>query len=265
MSDVRTHIPFEVEYHRDYGIFEHETVDGTPVKIVSSRSWEEFSVQVRTVSENIDGYIISPELMTSPVELDHVPKMKDTIRDRLVDIRNFSRRSPWARFVIGSALFEGDTIYNGAQAFQHSQDVGRQYKRYFVGSEEQAVFATAGEEPGEVFVDPDHGLLLCSDIILAAGASITNRLQGTHGSYSERMKSIIDPQVRSLFVSACWGVPYEYHDDDKMTPEHRYQDMLERCVSQILDSYINVDEVIVADRAVEATGVAPFNAHFVRV
>lgn len=257
MSDVN----FEVDYRRAHGVHEFELRDGMPVTVLSLPTWEEY-VDTLAGLPDTQGYIASPELITSPVRLEQISDMKTEIEARAETVRELSRNHSYARLLLGTARFTNDNPkpFNGVTAFMSGQEIGWQGKAEGSWGEWEHVQSAMGV-PGEALSIKEHRLLVCAELIAAAARGIRSNPED---GYAPRAAEMIPPSARSLVVMACWGVPFDHHQGYLIAPEDRYRDALERCVSMIFERFYRVEEVVVADRAIVGHGVEPFNAHFRR-
>lgn len=72
---------YEIDYRRSPGLHRFDLADGTPLDAIAVSTWEEFE-RIFTKLEPISGYIVSPELITSPVPIDQIKQMRVTIEER---------------------------------------------------------------------------------------------------------------------------------------------------------------------------------------
>ncbi len=250
---------FEVDYRRTHGVHEFEMADGMPVTVLSAPTWEAYANMLVDLPDT-QGYIVSPELMTSPVPLDQAANMPAQIAMRAEVVRELSRNHPYARLLLGTARFTeaSKKPFNGVAAYMHGQEIGWQGKQFGVLGEWE--YFEPARSQTRAFDIATHGLLICAELMRAGARGQRN---SPSKGYAERAAESIPPSVRSLVVVSCWGVPSEPLGPVPDSPEERYKQALERSAEAIFSNYL-IDEIIVADRAIVGHGVEPFNAHFKR-
>lgn len=255
---------FVVDYRRVHGVHEFEMRDGMPVTVLSAPTWEEYEAALTELPDT-QGYIVSPEIMTSPVPLDQISSMRIDIKERDEIVREASKKHPYARLLLGTARYpniygDDQKPYNGVTAYMQGQEIGWQGKKEGSWGEWEYLRSAAGIE-SRAFAIPSHGLLVCAELMFAAARGISNNPEE---GYAPQAAEMIPPSVESVVMMSCWGVPFEYHEEYPIPPEDRYRDVLEQGVRMIFECYGRVEEIIVADRAIVGHGVEPFNAHFKR-
>lgn len=243
---------FDVRYERSHGIHEFETRDDMPVTGLSYPTWEEFADALEQLPD-VQGYIVGPELITSPVPLDLIQAMKDTVESRIEHVRNDSARRAWARTVFGTPQYvEKSLPQNAALAVFAGNIIGKHTKLEPSFSEAGLLGVDLNDHVTEAFDIPQHGAILCSDLMQAAVCS----------PYPERANELIKPSVKTLIALSCWGVPTTYTVQG--TQEEHCRSALESSVGYIFGGYPSIDEIIMVDRAIPGTNMEPFNAHFTR-
>lgn len=202
----------EVRYERTHGLHEFEMVDGTPLRSISVPTWEQYLEKLSELPEK-NGYIVSPELITSPYPLAEVPARQTQIKARTEQVRWLSEWQPTVTVLLGTATFTGAKPRNSMVAFQEGQRTGEQYKGVAFYEEEAKVFESDTEFSARVLDNPTHSLLICSDLIQVAGQAY-GRMRHDPESENPELEKRISSQATSLILAACWGLPFPQHARD---------------------------------------------------
>jgi hypothetical protein len=245
-------ISCEIDYKRSPGLHRFDLVDGTPLDAIAVSTWEEFE-RIFTELEPTNGYIISPELITSPVPIDQIKKMRATIEERIKLTQELALNHPEALVLLGSASFNEEGIArNSLVVIGNGEIKGHIDKRAVVGEEEFIHFSRE-PRPQATLLHLGHSALICSDLI---SAFVQSR-------YPYRVKhSLIHPAATSLIVSSCWATP---QDKSKLAPpleDQRFKVPLERIVKGLLANHPNLREVIIVDRQGPVKTIPPYTGHF---
>ena len=255
----------ETHFERCHGVHQYVTNDGMPITGISEPTWEKFAATLDDLPTT-DGYIISPELITSPVPLAEIAAVRTDIEERAAWVQEVSNRHPWARLLLGTATFEDQESrpYNSVVAYMGGREIGRQHK--VAGAMGEGVYMRVGFDLADMkaLSLPQHHMMLCADIIQAAGhgaaiAGDTDVLPAV----IQRYYNLIPAAARTVIVSSCWGVPPKETTETTVLETKCFK-VLTNCVETVLDTYPGVEEVIVIDRAIPEFGLEPFNARFQR-
>ncbi len=257
-----------VRYVREHGVHQFRAANGMQVTGISEPTWEDFEAVLDGLPPT-DGYIISPELITSPVPLDQVAGMQKTIEDRTEWVREISERHPWARVLLGTATFDPveKLPRSSVLAFSGGKEIGRQHKISAVRGEHELFHNDWDIEKPDTAVDNDsQRLLICSDMAAAATIGFLAE-KPDYAAISERKDRIISPAARTLIAVNCWAVPISEREIT-VSPraiESACQGLLDDTTRKIFDSFPGLKEIITVDRAIPDLGTRPFNAHFKRL
>ncbi len=258
-----------VRYVREHGVHQFQAANGTQVTGISEPSWEAFETALDELPVNTDGYIVTPELMTSPVPLDQVAGMQASIEERTEWVREVSVRHPWARILLGTATFDPaeELPRSSVLAFCDGKEIGRQHKIGAVRGEHEHFHNDWDIEKPDTAVDINsQRLLICSD--MAAAATIGFLAEKPDFAFMrERKDRIIPPAARTLIAVNCWAIPRSQREIT-VSPrviEKVCQELLNGSVRKIFDSFPALKEIITVDRAIPELGTRPFNAHFKRL
>lgn len=258
-----------IRYVREHGVHQFRVANGMEVTGISEPTWEAFEKALDNLSQKTDGYIVTPELMTSPVPLDQVAGMQATIEARTEWVRDISSRYPWARILLGTATFDRkeELPRSSVLAFFGGKEIGRQHKIGAAQDEGEYFHYDWNIEKPDTALDIDHQrLLICSDMAEAAGAAKIAS-QPNFGHRQERADRIISPTARTLIAVSCWVI-LKSEREVTASPraiENVCQESLDGVTRTIFALYPRLRELIIVDRAIPELGTRPFNAHFKRL
>jgi len=241
---------FEAKYVREYGVHQFEAIDGTPITAISEPGWPKFCESFASLPQT-GGYIVSPELITDPDKVLEIPEHKDEILDDIECAKEMSALQPHAYILLGTATFDNPFAQkprNSLLILHRGKEVGRVNKRFLLSSSEQEVFEGDVSEAPTRLPKLGHAAIICSDLLMPS-------------RYGMDSYGFINPVARTLLVSSKWASPLI--DGMKVTDE-RFKNPLEIQVGQFFESFPNLQEIIMVDRAASETGLQPFNAHFKR-
>src|SRR5579871_5952370 len=155
-------------YHRSYGVYQTELTDGTSVSSLSFPSWDEFHIALSSLPETT-GYVISPELITSPVPLTQIPGMSEVVRSRVEMVEETSNDHPRATFLLGtSSTDELGITRNSLAVVEKGRTVGHVDKRGWMWPHELDVFNRFPIRSQAKLREIGHSALICLDIASAA-------------------------------------------------------------------------------------------------
>lgn len=252
-------------FERSHDVHVFRAMDGMEITGISVPSWEEFEATLADLPLT-DGYITSPELITSPVTLDEIPGMRSVIEERTEWVREESRRHPMARILLGTATFGpgGQMPRNSVVAFVDGQEVGRQHKIQGSWGENKFFQSSGDSEENGVAVDiTGHRLLICFDLIEAANSASATTRPLSEGVRA-RANRIIPSSARTIIAVSCWGVPPLDGLNQDQT-ETICASALNRSAHGVFLHFPRLEEIIIVDRAIPEVGTRPFNAHIKRI
>ena len=235
-------------YERTHGVHSFTTTDKTSVTVISKPSWEEYYDSLQALPRDTTGYVVSPELITTPA-VAPIGTLLEQAYKRTQLVREVSTRLPDATLLLGTAYANFSKLYNSALHIENGT-VKKRHNKFHLTLPERGFFQPP-PLPERVTVSKDIGTLICADLIADAWSN--------ERYFNTASRSSV---VKRLFVLACWGVPTSFSESD----DHASQcnDTLTRGVTNIFKKYPEVQEIIMADRALPDTGIAPYNAHFTR-
>lgn len=252
---------FEADYHREYGVHQFTTTDGTIVTSLSHPSWEEFEEELCDLS-SVNGYVLSPELITLPSSLDLIHAAREKIERRVETVRELSQDHPEALILLGSATFdEAEIVRNSLVVIRNGAVEGFiDKKQATLFSEERRVFSRE-PRPQANLMATDHGAMLCSDIFGAASAAYFRK-----ESSRSVNNGILADNVKTLIFSSCWAIKHAPEIfSQPLSDEEHFRYALEDRLAALFSGYPALEEVVTADRVVGTVKTkGPFNAHFKR-
>lgn len=249
----------EVRVEREHGIHQYETLDGMQVTGISAPSWEDCEAALQTLPTT-DGYVVTPELITSPVPLDEIASLHAEVLQRIRTVREISQRHLWTRFLLGTALFNEfePRPTNSVVALMTGREIGRQHKRGASWGEAEHLHVSYDHVDGRAVDKPSHSVLVCAELGAAAALGPPDIRQRTHARV--KADQLIPPETRTIIAMSCWGVP-RHEGDTPEVVEAICGDVLGHAVTNIFEFYPNVQELIMVDRAIPEIGTQPFNFH----
>lgn len=242
---------FESDYRREYGVHSFELKDGTQVSALSFPNWEDFYQQLIDLPET-KGYVVSPELITSPSPLNEIRSQKEEIVNRTNSVAEVSAQHPDAMFLLGSASFDSsDNMRNSIVVIQNGSILGHIDKRGKMWATEAREFSRDIRQQAEL-MNLGHSALVCSDLIIEQAHTYPNR-----SPYK-----FINKDTETILLSSCWAVP-QYDDLPHPTSaDERFKKPLEFDVQQLFNRYPHLREIVMVDRAIPEVGNEPYTAHF---
>ena len=246
---------FTAQYERSVGLHNFTTVDSTPVAAVAVPTWEEFQ-QTLVDLPPTKGYVISPELITSPGYLTEIENRATEIQERTDEIQALSKQQPDALILLGTATFDRDNslVRNSLAVISDGETRGYIDKRGGMLPLENQIFSKQPRQQATL-LSAGHTALICSDIIWAM----------SFGRSDRKKNDWIPPHVETLLVSSCWAVPQSEGPTSPSLNEERFKDALERTIRKLFERYHNLKEVVMVDRVIPDSQVEPYTAQFRRV
>lgn len=239
------------DYRRRAGTHYFSTVDGVPVAAISAPNWEDFTGELEALPE-ASGYVLTPELMTATGNLADIPQKFPEIDARVAAVRSISHRHPDATVLLGTPTLDSNgRIRNSLAVIQDGKVGGYIDKRGLMWPEEERLFSAPHRQQARLR-SLGHSALICSDMINASVVAPPSR------------NALLTSDTKTLLVGSNWAIP---RSEDFCTPdsyEERFGGALTTTVDRLFLGHPNLEEVIMADRAVEGSGKAPFTAHFRR-
>jgi hypothetical protein len=243
------------DYRREPGIHRFTLSDNTPVTAIAEPSWERFQEAFSTLPAT-SGYIISPELITSPLALNETRASKAEIQAKVDIVRELSSEHPDAHILLGSASFDDeDTMRNSLHVIVDGHIRGFIDKRGIMWPVEGREFSRKLRLQSEL-KSIGHSALVCSDLITALSFGLGERVP--------KKDEYISPAAETLLVSSCWAVPQYDHLNTPRSGDERFLGPLERTITGIFQGYPNLKEVVMVDRAMPISETSPYTAHFKR-
>ncbi len=250
-----------MRYERTHGVHNFTMRDKTLLTAISAPNWPEYIEALESLPDT-KGYVVSPELITATGPLELIPRNVDVISSRGHRIEAVSRSMPGVIMLVGTATFGKPKPCVSVVTYESGLKVGQQDKKITFSKKEKGVFGFDDQQSATLNTI-GKSLLICADLIGAAGnANVAQKYNDK--TAQEKLERFISPAITSLILVSCWGVPHPHHNEGMMTREERYRGTLERCVVAVMKSCLNLQEIIMVDRAIPASGTQPYNAHFKR-
>jgi hypothetical protein len=265
---LKTQAAFSVDYQRSYGQHEFVTGNGTAVSAISAPSWETYYEKL-AASPSLGNIALSPELITTSMDPEAVAAARYEIAVREVAIKKLSLEFPQTTFVLGTAAFDSPDgrPANSQRFIVDGQVVAQNNKRFSAQLFEKLIFSMRQNDNLPTSNLSNVAGAVCSDILglTTTGSYAENILN--EGSDEPDPPAIVEDDVDTLIVSACWAVPLRCiglmgpaRDD-----ETRFRTALVGRMRKVFQMYPGINDVIVCDALPSNSKVkAPFNAHFAR-
>lgn len=239
------------DYRPEAGEHVFTTSDSVRVTAIAHPTWERF----RDTAVNLpptEGYIISPELITSIYPLDQIRDYYAQIIERVETVTELSEQHPKALILLGTATVDEEGVMrNSLAAISQGRVEGYIDKRGILSFSEAEVFSTKRREQATL-LSLGHSALVCSDIM-----SVGWR------------RGLVSSTTETLLISSCWAVPQFETPNAPTSHEERFKKPLETTVSGLFRALPRLREVIIVDRALITdetdVKVTQFTGHFSRV
>ena len=138
---------YDIQWHRQTGVFYPEQLSGTPTAGVSANTWHEYMNLIRqAAADNPAHRFISPELMTTAdMELAEIPipDQHAAVNGRLTELEKLSTSMPTAELVVGTPEYHPDGIYNSLVIIQNGTRRVLERKRTIFSSAERGTFTAS--------------------------------------------------------------------------------------------------------------------------
>ena len=238
---------YDIQWHRQTGVFYPEQLSGTPTAGVSANTWPEYMSLIRQAAvDNPTLRFVSPELMTAAgVELPEIPDQRTVVvvNDRLAELEELSTTASTAEFVVGTPEYQPDGIYNSLVIIKNGTRRILERKRTIFSSAEQGIFTASNTLQQR-----------CTRTLSAVCADLV----GYGMQYPQYPK--LPQDTRAIHASCCWATPLEEGARYAAAPdEKRYTSTMTRTLDHLFAHYPQLQQVIVVDRTPPSTAIPPLN------
>lgn len=238
---------YDIQWHRQTGVFYPEQLSGTPTAGVSANTWPEYMSLIRQAAVNNPTHryrFVSPELMTTAgVDLPEIPNQRDMVDARLAELQKLSTSMPTAELVVGTPEYHPDGIYNSLVIIQNGRRRILERKRTIFSSAEQGTF-TASNTLQQRYTRTLSAV--CADLV------------GYGIQYPQYPK--LPQDTRAIHASCCWATPLEEGARYAAAPDkERYPSTMTRALGRLFECYRQLQQVIVVDRTPPSTTIPPLN------
>lgn len=140
---------YDIQWHRQTGVFYPEQLSGTPTAGVSANTWHEYMSLIRQAAADHPAdhpahRFISPELMTTAdMELAEIPDQHAVVNDRLAELQELSTSIPTAELVVGTPEYQPHSIYNSLVIIKNGIRSVLERKRTIFSSAERGTFTAS--------------------------------------------------------------------------------------------------------------------------
>lgn len=245
---------YNIQWHRQTGVFYPEQLSGTPTAGVSANTWHEYMSLIRlslirqaAVDNPTHRYrFVSPELMTTAgIDLREIPDQRDMVDARLAKLEELSTSMPAAELVVGTPEYHPDGIYNSLVIIKNGIRRVLERKRTIFSSAEQGTFTASNILQQR-----------CTRTLSAVCADLV----GYGMQYPQYPK--LPQDTRAIHASCCWATPLEEGARYAAAPdEERYTSAMTHTLGKLFARYRQLQQVIVVDRTPSstATAIPPLN------
>lgn len=274
MSDVST---VEFGFRRSFGRHDFTTSGGKSITVISEPTWEEFW-ETTSSATDLGQIVVSPELMTSPVQLDQVDASQRLIERRVAQVSELSRSRAGTTFALGSATFKNRSgrPANSVLFIKDGELIGQTNKAWSLSILEKKYF-TLRPYSRSARLASKIVSLVCSDIIGERYASqppvkdqnpvIGYREALLIGSDYHCPDKKVKAQTETVLLSSCWAVPLSklFETDPPAIKDARYRRQLEISLASLFRMRPALLDVIIADRSIgDSSEQLPFIGQFRR-
>ena len=236
---------YDIQWHRQTGVFYPEQLSGTPTAGVSANTWHEYTNLIRQATvDNPTHRFISPELMTTAdMELAEIPDQHAVVNDRLAELQELSTSMPTAELVVGAPEYQPHGIYNSLMIITNGIRRVLERKRTIFSSAERGTFTASNTLQQR-----------CTRTLSAVCADLVS-----YGmQYPQYPK--LPQDTRAIHASCCWATPLEEEARYAAAPdEERYTSAMTRTLGKLFARYPQLQQVIVVDRTPPSTAIPPLN------
>ena len=233
---------YDIQWHRQTGVFYPEQLSGTPTAGVSANTWHEYTNLIRQATvDNPTHRFISPELMTTAgMELAEIPDQHAVVNDRLAELQELSISMPAAELVVGTPEYQPDGIYNSLVIIQNGIRRVLERKRTIFSSAERGTFTASNTLQQR-----------CTRTLSAVCADLV----GYGVQYPE-----LPQDTRAIHASCCWATPLEEEARYAAAPdEERYTSAMTHTLGHLFTHYPQLQQIMVVDRTPPSTAIPPLN------
>lgn len=284
MTETRKPLPLFIgkESTRRYHGVHRFTLNDTSVTGLSAQNWSGLESLLDQTAQ-LDQIVVTPELITVAGQgLDTVPNSKELVQSRVEFIKSLSKKHPSSMILLGTPTYPPEGKPNNSILFiRNGEVIGQTNKRSSPVDAEHYNLNLVPEEPPSLIPGTDISVLICADL---ATCSIygPNQLTNTveHNKllkFTKRNNMIgtnpkfLHPEATKLIVASCWGVGGNREWMDGMDPDLVYMNSFLLRSSSIFESYPQIDEILMIDRAPLASPedqpyvtTRPITAHLAR-
>lgn len=237
---------YDIQWHRQTGVFYPEQLSGTPTAGVSANTWHEYMSLIRQAAADHPAHrFISPELMTTAgVDLPEIPNQRDMVDARLDELEKLSTSMPTAELVVGTPEYQPHSIYNSLVIIKNGiRRVLERKRTIFSSSAERGTFTASNTLRQQ-----------CTRTLSAVCADLV----GYGMQYPQYPK--LPQDTRVIHASCCWATPLEEGARYAAAPdEERYTSAITRTLGRLFERYRQLQQVIVVDRTPPSTAIPPLN------
>ncbi len=235
---------YDIQWHRQTGVFCPEQLSGIPTAGVSANTWHEYMDLIRQAAADHPAHrFISPELMTTAdMDLPEVPNQRDMVDARLDELEKLSTSMPTAELVVGTPEYQPHSIYNSLVIIKNGTRSVLERKRTIFSSAERGTFTASNTLQQR-----------CTRTLSAVCADLV----GYGMQYPQYPK--LPQDTRAIHASCCWATPLEEGAHYAAAPdEKRYTSTMTRTLDYLF-AHPQLQQVIVVDRTPPSTAIPPLN------
>lgn len=237
---------YNIQWHRQTGVFYPEQLSGTPTVGVSANTWHEYMDLIRKAAADHPAHrFISPELMTTAdMELAEIPDQHAVVNDRLAELQELSTSMPAAELVVGTPEYQPHDIYNSLMIITNGiRHVLERKRTIFSSSAERGTFTASNTLRQQ-----------CTRTLSAVCADLV----GYGMQYPQYPK--LPQDTRAIHTSCCWATPLKEGVHYAAAPdEKRYTSTMTRALGRLFARYPQLQQVMVVDRTPSSTAIPPLN------
>ena len=238
---------YDIQWHRQTGVFYPEQLSGTPTAGVSANTWPEYMSLIRQAAVDNPTHryrFVSPELMTTAdIDLREIPNQREAVNGRLTELEKLSTSMPAAELVVGTPEYHPDGIYNSLVIIKNGIRRVLERKRTIFSSAEQGTFTASNT------LQQRHTRTLsavCADLV------------GYGMQYPQYPK--LPQDTRAIHASCCWATPLEEGARYATAPdEKRYPSTMTHTLGHLFTHYPQLQQIMVVDRTPSSTTIPPLN------
>ena len=233
---------YDIQWHRQTGVFYPEQLSGTPTVGVSANTWHEYMSLIRqAAADNPAHRFVSPELMTTAdMDLPEIPNQRDMVDARLTELEKLSTSMPTAELVVGTPEYQPHSIYNSLVIIKNGIRRILERKRTIFSSAERGTFNASNTLQQR-----------CTRTLSAVCADLV----GYGVQYPK-----LPQDTRAIHASCCWATPLEEGARYAAAPdEERYTNAMTHTLGHLFTHYPQLQQIMVVDRTPPSTAIPPLN------